>query len=380
VCPVGTRLASGPGMDRSSRFRTLLVGRLLQAAGLVVVAASTSGCGGDVRCFEWPVEESCPAPNLAAQYMVLCDEDGDCVESVDGPGEREEGECCYDVTIYDDNCGGLFGGCTVEGRPFLVAATPVVAPVVVMQASHAHPIAITPELGPLDAAERALLGERWTRSGLHEHASIASFARVALELMAVGAPAALVAEAHASALDEARHARLCFELASTYRGEQVGAGAFPFGGVVQVSDDLVALAVSTAREGCIGETLAALEAADALAGARDPAVRAVLAAIASDEARHAELSWKIVAWALEAGGEPVRVALARVFASIDPRHPASLGAPVSAALADHGHLDPVTVRSVHARGFSDVVLPCARALLACPAAPHRACVERTATV
>jgi hypothetical protein len=51
-------------------------------------------------------------------------------------------------------------------------------------------------------------------------------------------------------------------------------------------------------EGCIGETVAAVEAAEASARAADPVVRSVLAKIAEDEGRHAELAWRFVRWAL----------------------------------------------------------------------------------
>src|SRR6185369_11435722 len=98
---------------------------------------------------------------------------------------------------------------------------------------------------------------QWTRDGLFEHASVASFGRFALELLAAGAPAALVEDAHRAALDEVRHARLCFDLASAYAGEAIAPGAFPFEGRVEVTSDLASIASRAAREGCIGETIAA---------------------------------------------------------------------------------------------------------------------------
>ena len=44
--------------------------------------------------------------------------------------------------------------------------------------------------------------EAWRLAGLAEHSSVAAFGRVALELMAVGAPGRLVADAHQAAIDE----------------------------------------------------------------------------------------------------------------------------------------------------------------------------------
>src|SRR6202042_477762 len=121
-------------------------------------------------------------------------------------------------------------------------------------------------------------------------------------LLAAGAPADLVALAHSAALDEIQHARLCFALASAYAGEEIAPGPFPLGSEVRVGADLKSLAASTFAEGCVGETVAAVVASAQLAQATDPAVRAALAEIAADEARHAELAWRTVAWAVQTGG------------------------------------------------------------------------------
>ena len=87
-------------------------------------------------------------------------------------------------------------------------------------------------------------------------------------------------------------------------GEPIAPAPFPFDGRVEVSADLASIAARAVREGCINETLAAVQAAEQLARAEDPAVRAALAKIAEDEARHAALAWRTVAWALRAGRRP----------------------------------------------------------------------------
>src|SRR5262249_8650748 len=147
--------------------------------------------------------------------------------------------------------------------------------------------------------------------------------RFALELLAAGAPASLVEAAHRAALDEVRHARLCLGLASAYAGAPLGPAPFPFDGRVEGSADPADNSAPAARggrggealtEGCVGETLAAALAMEQLGRAEDPAVRAALAIIAEDEARHAELAWRAVAWAVRAGGERVRAAVAQALA------------------------------------------------------------------
>src|SRR5436190_13763000 len=100
------------------------------------------------------------------------------------------------------------------------------------------------------------------------------------------------------------------------------------------------------REGCIGETVAALEAREALARASDPAVRAVLARIARDEARHAELAWRTVAWALSIGDERVRAAVAAAFRDAERALPA---AEPALDLAAYGRLSGSALRAVLVR-------------------------------
>jgi hypothetical protein len=91
----------------------------------------------------------------------------------------------------------------------------------------------------------------WLQSALFEHASIASFARLALDLMAFGAPPDLIEDAHRAALDEIRHARICFGLAGGKEGP--GPLVTPPG-----VTSLAELVRETIREGCVNETLAAL--------------------------------------------------------------------------------------------------------------------------
>ncbi|HEY6561111.1 MAG TPA: ferritin-like domain-containing protein [Polyangiaceae bacterium] len=218
---------------------------------------------------------------------------------------------------------------------------------------------------PEDA--RLILAAHWSGMALLEHASVASFARFSLQLMAVGAPASLVEAAHRAALDEIEHARLTFRLASRYEGRPLGPGPLPFDGGVAVDASLAALAVATAREGCVGETVGAAEANALLERARDPEVRAALALIARDEASHAELAWQTVRWALDQGDDTVRRAVAGAF-SDELQRP--LGGSDSAdlvahadVLADHGTWLPSALGSIRRRAIDEVVRPALQALL-----------------
>ena len=78
--------------------------------------------------------------------------------------------------------------------------------------------------GPVISAQ---LAESWTRIALMEHASIAAFARFTLQLMSLGAPAALVERATAAMADEIKHAKACFAVAGPTRARHSARVAWP---------------------------------------------------------------------------------------------------------------------------------------------------------
>jgi hypothetical protein len=285
----------------------------------------------------------CPSQADASAYIMTT-----CGGQVLSEGTFKEGQCCY--SVYHNGCG--------VGRPFLVGGQALAAAPRRGNASEGRaPAAANADQGWIDASasmplpsldglspgDRARLAEAWARDGLFEHASIASFGRFALELMAAGAPADLIELAHRAALDEVRHAKLCLTLAGAYAGEAIEPSRFPFNGRVDITDDL----------------------ADLAARATDPAVRAVLAAIAEDEARHAELAWRAVAWACRTGGARVKSAVAEAIEiAIREVSIANQAESASDLLEAHGLLTEATRRSIAERAVIDVIRPSANALLA----------------
>jgi hypothetical protein len=216
-----------------------------------------------------------------------------------------------------------------------------------------------PELGA--AAE--LLAAGWAQDGLQEHASVASFARFGLELLALGAPPRLLREVQRAIQDELRHARLCFGLARRFAGVALGPGAMrvPVGALGRVGDP-VATALAVFEEGCVNESLAACEAAEAAAACDDAEVREVLERIAADERDHAIMAWNALRWLLDTYGERVRgplrarlpqfgPGLARYEAEFDPR------------LTAYGRLSPRRRAQVHRRVFAELIHPLAHAML-----------------
>ena len=138
----------------------------------------------------------------------------------------------------------------------------------------------------------------WLQAARMEHASVASFARFTLELVRLGAPAELLADAQRAGLDEVDHAQRCFALASRFAGRRFEPGPMDLASAAELSPDLLAFVDALVREGCVGETLASLDAAARLQAATDPEVREVLQVIVDDEGRHAALAWRTLSWLL----------------------------------------------------------------------------------
>jgi hypothetical protein len=219
------------------------------------------------------------------------------------------------------------GGC--GGRPFLVQGRERVADVAV-RADWLETKVLSVRTRSLSDRERARCAEHWTRMAQMEHASIAAFARFSLELLALGAPADLVADAARAMSDEQRHAMRCFALASAYAGDTLGPEALSIDGAL-VTPTLESVLETTLLEGCIGELVATAEARESAGLARDPFVRRTLSEIADDESRHAALGWRFLGWAIERGGAPL---LDRA------RHVASLELQCARAAAAKASLQP----------------------------------------
>ncbi|CAE7468552.1 unnamed protein product, partial [Symbiodinium pilosum] len=195
----------------------------------------------------------------------------------------------------------------VAGRPYTDEHGPVFAPLAKSNRScWTEPVTgLDENQQRISGAQRREAAQRWRVAALAEHASVASFARASLELMAVGAPADLLAATHEAALDEIRHAKVAFGLAQHFGEDGVAPGPLPVGAVA-VATSLPELAARTFAEGCAGETLSVAKAQlELMSGRFLPEEEAALRAVYADEARHAALAWRTVAWALREDPAPV---------------------------------------------------------------------------
>jgi hypothetical protein len=149
---------------------------------------------------------------------------------------------------------------------------------------------------------------------LGEHSSVASFSAFSIALMTNQAPSNLVIDALKAGLDEVRHAKTSFEIASMMAGRDVQPRPLPPSSH-KFHGDLRALALAVAKEGCVDETILAFAAAfevkhikevmnkgiqDSLYSNIDRATLASiwdeLVKIAMDESNHSALAWQTLSW------------------------------------------------------------------------------------
>lgn len=237
------------------------------ASGVCAVALWDAPCWLDVVMGCRTSADTCRTHGDCPEWHV-------CLPSDDG------WHCTYD-TYADWVC----------GRPLHVDAAPRTAPAA-NGVGWAGDVA-APAVGG-DAAERAAF---WLHIAALEHASVASFARFSLQLMALGAPPELLAATQQAGADEVEHARLAYGLASAYAGRPLGPGPLHLDDL-RIETDRAIVVAELVREACVGETMGAADAAMAAADEPDPIVRAVWQRIAVDEQRHAALGWQTLAWLL----------------------------------------------------------------------------------
>jgi hypothetical protein len=168
----------------------------------------------------------------------------------------------------------------------------------------------------LDTAEEppAGLADQWRENAKTEHASVAAFARLTLDLMALGAPPALIAAANQDAIDEIRHTELCFAIARGLDGKSLGPDVFPQAQRVATLAHsrtlaLAKLAVDSLVDGALHEGVSARVIGKLTRRCEVPAIREALKEIAADEGWHAAHGWSVVRWCVEEGGRPVLAAL-----------------------------------------------------------------------
>lgn len=282
---------------------------------LLAILAALPGCAETMivdGCVSVPEDmTSCAPPNEVSTddlfFPSHCRSEFEIVE-VTGEGKRVAQSaatgapaCCYPVEVIDEDPSSQ----CVPGRPYfdggVARSTEVHLEPLTSAIDDAHDCAsMTRELARAKA---------WAAAGAAEHASVAAFNRLSLQLMALGAPLELIRDVQRAALDEVHHAETCWGFAARLSDSTVTLGSFPFAGAIDPNVELSKLAYDAVREGCLAETLGAAVLHDAARLCTDESTREVLQRLANEEMQHAVLSFRIVAWALAAGGQSVRAAV-----------------------------------------------------------------------
>jgi len=320
----------------------------MRSALLVSILGALTACEAThdgKGCLAVEAEQTtCPAANTLHTADLFSPEScGSEVVALKGEGKREvvgdnqTEACCYPAKVTDTD-----SGCVV-GRPYwdggVQRQAPLFGSTAAVSASN---------------AERAAA---WAMAGAGEHASVAAFARLSLQLMALGAPNALLRDVHRAAFEEVKHADQCWEFARHFGGAEVSAGPFPFHSSPSTQVSLAELAAAAVREGCLAETLGAHVLSVAAAHAPEPAVRAALLGMAEEEARHAVLSFRIVAWALRSGDAEVSASVHAAFAAPWPR--IDVG-----ELSVRSNVDVQCLEAAVEQGITEVLAPARARLLA----------------
>ena len=320
----------------------------MRSALLVSILGALTACEGThdgKACLKVPAEQTtCPAASTLHTADLFSPEScGSEVVSLKGEGQREvvgdspTEACCYPAKVTDTD-----SGCVV-GRPYWDGGV-----------QRQAPLRSSTEAFSASNAERAAA---WALAGSGEHASVAAFARLSLQLMALGAPSALLRDVHQAALEEVKHAEQCWEFARLFGGAEVTPGPFPFQTAPSTRIGLAELAAAAVREGCLAETLGAHLLSVAAERSPDPAVRTALSSMAEEEARHSVLAFRIVAWALRSGDPEVIASVHAAFAAPWPRVDVQ-------ELSLRCNLDVQCLEAATEQGIREVLAPAAARLLA----------------
>lgn len=184
-----------------------------------------------------------------------------------------------------------------------------------------------------------------------EHQSVIAFRALAHDLVLHGAPHELVAAAFDAAEEEAAHTIATLRLARLAQQEI----AFDERAMrMPPPATFAAIVRSSFLDGCVGEGAAALSFEVAAESATEPETRSILAAIAEDEARHAELGWRTLMWAIERDPVAAKEALAAAIAEVRRD-----GVPF-----DTMFLDGATAASLADQFAREVLFPLGEGLLA----------------
>jgi hypothetical protein len=266
-------------------------------------------------------------------------------------GSGDNAQCCY----------VLSGGCPI-GRPFTVDRS---ARLPALENTGPRPTALKLGTSGLSQQSKAALIDAYCRDIQTEHASVAAFARFVLQCLALGAPADIIGDAQQAMADELEHTQLAQRIALAYGAKAVVPGPLDTSGCMDASQDLASVAETTTAESCIAETVSTMLLFEASQVCQVPPLKVLLARMAEDEARHALLGFRFVAWAVRHGGPVVGRRVGAVFANANCHVGFGSVSPIDAPtneLRAHGYLPIAERRRIAQRVLREIIAPAAAEL------------------
>ncbi len=313
-------------------------------------------------CLEPPSDGSaCATADNVSTWSLIMDTVGPPADNmcewfagpnVCGPAASNPEECCY---VFNVDL-----GCIAIGRPLNIDGGVRMAPVC---ESSEWTREVPGDVSGLSDEQKEILVDGWLKAAREEHASVASFARFTMELMALGAPPELLASATRAQADEISHARSSFAIASKIAGIDYGPGPLDIHGALPEETTIEDVLVQTIFEGCVNETLAAAEADWLAERCQVSSIQKVQKQISQDEARHAGLGWKTVRWILRQRPDLAPMAAAAFTEAKDLLRQLEQEVQEDNWMAAWGRMPSAAGNQLRADIWRTVIQPCAEALL-----------------
>lgn len=210
----------------------------------------------------------------------------------------------------------------------------------------------------LDRETCAVLAGLWEQRAISESSVRNVFHQLADELAATGAHADIVALAHSAAADEVRHAAVCTELASAYRGEPVAPPVAPSVRLPDyVEDRRLRAALHAVNLSCIGETLAVAFVEACIAACGDGELRDIHARHLADEVRHARVGWAHLASLSEAERAAIAAWVPELVRVQLAEWESRIGELPEAGVAGHAYPPRAELLTAVRNALRDLVLP-----------------------
>lgn len=174
------------------------------------------------------------------------------------------------------------------------------------------------EVSALPEETRREVAAGWLEDARTEHASVAAFSRLALDLLSIGAPPNLVMRAHSAAMDEVEHARKAYAVASRFAGYTLEPTRYPEAAAIEPREvSSLTVARESLLEGVVGEAACAALLSRGASEVTNEVLARHLARLAVDEAGHAELARDIVRHCVARAGNARASMLAELRQSLD---------------------------------------------------------------